>query len=99
MVCQSCHLGICNLYGEPSNTKEQILWDILAQTKHDLLLDYIDFRNLMSWRVRKMEALLAVSQSGNEGEKILAGQKKLQKCAAEFEKLREKVAALQDRFV
>lgn len=45
-----------------------------------------------------MEALLAVSRSGNESEEMLVGQLKLQKCAVEFENLGRKVGALQDRF-
>ncbi|KAL8898209.1 MAG: hypothetical protein Q9192_002188, partial [Flavoplaca navasiana] len=75
-----------------------ILWDILATVKHDLLLDYIDFRNLVSWRVKKVEALLALSRSGNEGEEVLAEQRKLQNCAVEFETLEKKVEAWKDRF-
>ncbi|KAL8833780.1 MAG: hypothetical protein Q9176_007821 [Flavoplaca citrina] len=99
MVCQSCLCSLYKTYGQPSSTKELILWDILATVKHDLLLDYIGFRNLISWRVKKAEALLALNRCGNEGEEALAEQRKLQNCAVEFETLGKKVGALKDRFV
>ena len=49
--------------------------------------------------MKKAEALLAFSRSGNEGEEMLAAQKKLQSCAVEFETLGRKVGALKDRFL